>query len=379
MTSSQIIIPENIKPRDGRFGAGPSKVRTEQISSLDKYATSVIGTSHRQKPVKDLVGSVRSGLRELFSLPEGYEIVLGNGGATAFWDAAATGLIKEQSFHYTYGEFSSKFAKVSQGAPWLKDPIVVSAEPGTGVNPAELTSEQIAGADLIGWAHNETSTGVSIPVVRPEAAQNALVAIDATSAAGGLPVQIDQADLYYFSPQKSFASDGGLWLAAFSPAALERVQEVSSVKNRWIPESLSLSVAIDNSSKNQTYNTPALVTLILLHEQIQWFLSQGGLDWSVARTKDSSSRIYDWAEKSSYASPFVADAQYRSQVITTVNLDDSIDAAAISQVLRQNGIVDTEPYRKLGKNQLRIATFPAVDPDDVTALTQCVDYIVEKL
>ncbi len=367
-------IPTDLLPADGRFGAGPSKVRPAQVQALVDGATSVLGTSHRQSTVKDVVGRVRGGLAELFQLPEGYEVLLGNGGTTAFWDAAAAGLIRERSLHLTYGEFSSKFAKVAGGAPFLQEPIVVTAEPGSAPAPTADPS-----VDLIGWAHNETSTGVAVPVVRPEGAGDALVAIDATSAAGGLPVDISQADVYYFAPQKCFASDGGLWLAIVSPAAVARIEEVAARTDRWIPEFLSLTTARDNSLKNQTYNTPALATLIMLEQQVQWMNEQGGLAFTTGRTKDSSDRIYSWAEASSFASPFVADPAHRSQVIATVDFDESVDAALIAKTLRANGVVDTEPYRKLGRNQLRIATFPAIEPDDVSALLASIDWIVERI
>lgn len=373
MTSAFPTIPDDIKPADGRFGCGPSKVRPEQLRSLVDVGASVFGTSHRQKPVKDVVARVRSGLRDLFSLPDGYEVVLGNGGTTAFWDAAAFGLVRERSLHLTYGEFSSKFASVTKKNPFLGEPIVVSADPGSAPEPVADPS-----ADLIGWAHNETSTGVSVPVRRPAGSENALIAIDATSGAGGLPVDIADADVYYFAPQKCFAADGGLWIALMSPAALARVEEIKD-SGRWTPDFLSLPIAIDNSVKDQTYNTPALATLLLLADQIEWLNNHGGLDWAVKRTLDSSSRLYTWAEASEYATPFVVDPAHRSQVVGTIDFADSVDAAAVAKILRANGIVDTEPYRKLGRNQLRIGMFPAVDPDDVTRLTRCVDWVVEKL
>jgi phosphoserine aminotransferase len=333
-----------------------------------------MGTSHRQKPVKSVVGRVRAGLADLFSLPEGYQVVLGNGGTTAFWDAAAFGLVKERSLHLTYGEFSSKFASVTKGAPFLADPVVVSAEPGSAPEPTTDPS-----VDLIAWAHNETSTGVAVPVTRPAGTgANQLVAIDATSGAGGLPVDVREADVYYFAPQKCFAADGGLWLALMSPAALERVAEIGA-GDRWIPEFLSLTTAVDNSAKDQTYNTPAVATLLLLANQIEWMLEQGGLDGCVARTRDSSTRLYEWAEKTSYTTPFVARPEHRSQVVGTIDFDETVDAAAVAKTLRANGIVDTEPYRKLGRNQLRIGMFPAVEPDDVSALTACIDWVVERM
>ncbi|WP_158881826.1 phosphoserine transaminase [Amycolatopsis anabasis] len=370
---AELTIPADLKPADGRFGCGPSKVRAEQLAHLASDGASVLGTSHRQKPVKSLVGRVRAGLSELFSLPEGYEVVLGNGGTTAFWDAAAFGLVTERAQHFTYGEFSSKFAAVTKGAPFLADPIVVKAEPGSA---PEIAYQ--AGADLVGWAHNETSTGVAVPVRRPAGSEGALVAIDATSGAGGLPVQAQDFDVYYFAPQKSFASDGGLWVALMSPAAIERVGEIGG-SDRWVPEFLSLTTALDNSRKDQTYNTPAVATLFLLADQIEWMLSNGGLAWTTARTKDSSTRLYEWAEKTSYTTPFVTDPALRSQVVGTVDFADEVDAAAVAKVLRANGIVDVEPYRKLGRNQLRVGLFPAIDPDDVTALTRCVEFVVERL
>ncbi|MFI1462781.1 phosphoserine transaminase [Nocardia carnea] len=373
MTSAFPTIPDELKPTDGRFGCGPSKVRPEQLQSLVEVGASVFGTSHRQKPVKDVVARVRSGLRDLFSLPEGYEVVLGNGGTTAFWDAAAFGLVRERSLHLTYGEFSSKFASVTKKNPFLGDPIVVSADPGSAPEPVADPA-----ADLIAWAHNETSTGVSVPVLRPAGSDNALVAIDATSGAGGLPVNITDADIYYFAPQKCFAADGGLWIALMSPAALARVQEIKD-SGRWTPDFLSLPIAIENSLKDQTYNTPALATLLMFADQIDWLNRNGGLDWAVKRTLDSSSRLYAWAEASEYATPFVTDPAHRSQVVGTIDFADSVDAAAVAKTLRANGIVDTEPYRKLGRNQLRIGMFPAIDPEDVAQLTRCVDWVVEKL
>ncbi|MBF6349562.1 MULTISPECIES: phosphoserine transaminase [Nocardia] len=373
MTSAFPTIPDELKPTDGRFGCGPSKVRPEQLQSLVEVGASVFGTSHRQKPVKDVVARVRSGLRDLFSLPEGYEVVLGNGGTTAFWDAAAFGLVRERSLHLTYGEFSSKFASVTKKNPFLGDPIVISADPGSAPEPVADPA-----ADLIAWAHNETSTGVSVPVQRPAGSDNALVAIDATSGAGGLPVNITDADIYYFAPQKCFAADGGLWIALMSPAALARVQEIKD-SGRWTPDFLSLPIAIENSLKDQTYNTPALATLLMFADQIDWLNRNGGLDWAVKRTLDSSSRLYAWADASEFATPFVADPAHRSQVVGTIDFADSVDAAAVAKTLRANGIVDTEPYRKLGRNQLRIGMFPAIDPEDVAQLTRCVDWVVEKL
>jgi len=373
MSDQLPTIPADLKPADGRFGCGPSKVRPEQIAAVSDAATSVMGTSHRQAPVKNVVGRVRDGLSSLFSLPEGYEVVLGNGGTTAFWDAAAFGLVREKSLHLTYGEFSSKFAKVTGAAPFLGEPIVVSSEPGTAPEPVSDPS-----VDLIGWAHNETSTGVMLPVTRPAGSENALVAIDATSGAGGLPVNIADTDVYYFAPQKCFASDGGIWVAIMSPAALARVEEIKA-SGRWCPDFLSLPTAVDNSAKNQTYNTPAVATLLMFANQIEWMNDQGGLDWCVSRTADSSSRLYDWAEKSEFATPFVGEPAHRSQVVGTIDFDDKIDAAAVAKTLRANGIIDTEPYRKLGRNQLRVGMFPAIDPEDITQLTRSIDYVVGEL
>ena len=363
-------IPDDLKPADGRFGCGPSKVRPEQLAAL-AAAGDVMGTSHRQKPVKSVVGRVRSGLADLFSLPDGYQVVLGNGGSTAFWDAAAFGLVRKRALHLTYGEFSAKFAESTRGAPFLDDPVVVKAEPGSAPEPQADPS-----CDILAWAHNETSTGVSVPVVRPEAALDGqLVVIDATSGAGGLPVDIEQADAYYFAPQKGFASDGGLYVAILSPAALERVAELAA-SDRWIPPFLSLATAVDNSLKDQTYNTPSVATLIMMAEQIGWMNDLGGLEACVKRTADSSGRLYNWAEKSEFATPFVADPAHRSQVVGTIDFDDRVDAAAVAKTLRANGIVDTEPYRKLGRNQLRVATFTAIEPNDVRALVSCIEYVV---
>ncbi|MDT7651044.1 MAG: phosphoserine aminotransferase [Pseudonocardiales bacterium] len=373
-TSTDLKIPADLRPGDGHFGCGPSKVRPEQLAALADAGAAVMGTSHRQKPVKSLVGRLRSGLAELFSLPEGYQVVLGNGGSTAFWDAAAFGLVRDRALHLAYGEFSSKFADSTRGAPFLADPVVIKAEAGSAPVPTADPT-----CDVLAWAHNETSTGVVVPVVRPDAAVDGqLVTIDATSAAGGLPVDVRQADAYYFAPQKGFASDGGLWIALLSPAALDRVAELAA-SDRRSPPFLSLATAVDNSAKDQTYNTPAIATLFLMAEQIDWMLGLGGLEACVARTADSSGRLYSWAEKSSFATPFVADPAHRSQVVGTIDFADSVDAAAVAKTLRANGIVDTEPYRKLGRNQLRIGMFPAVEPDDVQALTACIDWVVERM
>jgi phosphoserine aminotransferase len=368
-----LAIPADIKPADGRFGCGPSKVRPEQLAALSTSAAALFGTSHRQPPVKNLVGRVRDGLRELFRAPDGYQVILGNGGATAFWDAAAFGLIDRRSLHLTFGEFSAKFASAVAANPFVGDPVIIKAEAGSAPEPRSDPS-----VDAIAWAHNETSTGVAVGVRRPEGAGDALVLIDATSGAGGLPVNLADCDAYYFAPQKNFAGDGGLWLAILSPAALARVDAIAT-SGRWVPDFLSLPIAVENSLKNQTYNTPAIGTLILMAEQVDWMLAKGGLDWAVKRTADSSFRLYSWAEASPYATPFVTDPALRSQVVGTIDFTDDVDAATVAAVLRANGIVDTEPYRKLGRNQLRVAMFPAIEPDDVTALTRCVDWVVEHL
>jgi phosphoserine aminotransferase len=375
---TQLVLPAEMKPGDGRFGCGPSKVRPVALAALASDGAAVMGTSHRQKPVKALVGEIRAGLRELFSLPDGYEVALGNGGATAFWDAAAFGLIGECSLHLAFGEFSQKFATVAKDAPFLGEPVVVSADPGDAPDPSSVGAQAaVAGADAIAWAHNETSTGVMTQVVRPDGAGDALVLIDATSGAGGLPVDVSQADAYYFAPQKSFAADGGLWIALLSPAAQERVVQLDASK-RWIPSFLSIKTALDNSLKDQTYNTPAVATLFLLAEQVRWMLEEGGLEWCVKRSALSSEQLYGWAERSGYVTPFVADPAKRSLVVGTIDFAEEVDAAQIAATLRANGIVDVEPYRKLGRNQLRVGMFPAVEPADVQALTGCIDYIVEQ-
>jgi phosphoserine aminotransferase len=371
-TDTIVSIPSDLKPGDGRFGCGPSKVRPEALARLGEQSQ-LMGTSHRQAPIRDLVQRIREGLTELLGLPDGYEVALGNGGTTAFWESACAWLIRERSLHLTYGEFSQKFAKSAAAAPFLGDPIVVEAEPGDSPVPRGDSD-----ADVVGWAHNETSTGVMVPVERPADAGDALVLIDATSGAAGLPLDASQADVYYFAPQKGFASDGGLWLAALSPAAIARIEELDGAADRWQPEFLSLAVALDNSRKQQTYNTPAVATLFLLADQIEWMLGNGGLDWCVSRTSDSSSRLYGWAEASDFATPFVSDPAKRSLVVGTIDFSEDVDAAAIAKALRANGIVDTEPYRKLGRNQLRIGMFPAVEPADVEALTRCIDWVVEN-
>ena len=374
MAPSTLQIPADLKPADGRFGCGPSKVSQSHLNALATAGAPIMGTSHRQAPVKNLVAEVRDGLANLFALPDGYTVALGNGGSTAFWDAAVFGLIENRSLHLTFGEFSKKFSSCAAGAPFLDDPIIVSAEPGSAPVPVSDAS-----ADILAWAHNETSTGVMVPVTRPQdATADQLVVIDATSGAGGLPLDASQADVYYFAPQKCFASDGGLWLALLSPAAQERIARIGAT-DRWIPDFLSLTTALDNSLKNQTYNTPALATLFLLNEQVKWMNDGGGLNFTVGRTTASSDALYQWAEASSYATPFVTDAKSRSLVVGTIDFDDSVDAAAVAATLRGNGIVDTEPYRKLGRNQLRIGMFPSVDPADVEALTACIDHIVDAL
>ncbi len=372
--ATPLTIPADLKPADGRFGSGPSKIRSEALDALAATGSSLLGTSHRQAPVKGLVRRVREGVATLFGLPDGYEVALGNGGSTAFWDIAAFNLVRDRAQHLSFGEFSAKFAAATKAAPFLGDPTVVTAEPGTVAVPhAE------ADVDAYAWPHNETSTGVMAPVRRVDgAAADALVLIDATSGAGGLPVDITQADAYYFAPQKSFASDGGLWVAVLSPAAIARVAEIKA-SGRYVPTFLDLTTAIDNSRLDQTYNTPALATLFLMAEQLDWLNSQGGLDFAVGRTSDSSARLYTWAEKSDIATPYVADPSARSLVVGTIDFADSVDAAAVAKVLRANGIVDVEPYRKLGRNQLRVAMYPAVDPADVEALTASIDWVVDHL
>ena len=371
---TDIAIPAGLKPADGRFGCGPSKIRPEQLTALAASSATYLGTSHRQAPVRSLVRRVREGLAELFSVPDGYQVVLGNGGTTAFWEIAAFGLIRQKSQHLAFGEFSAKFSKVAQAAPWLDDPTVIASPPGGHPVPRGE-----AAVDTYALTHNETSTGVAMPVRRVLGADpGALVIVDATSGAGGLPVDVSDCDVYYFAPQKCLGSDGGLWLALMSPAALDRAAEIAA-SGRYIPEFFSLPLAIDNSAKQQTNNTPAVATLLLLADQVEWMLGQGGLGWAVERTADSSSRLYTWAEKAPYATPFVTDPAQRSQVVGTVDFTGSVDAAAVAAALRANGIVDTEPYRKLGRNQLRIGMFPAVEPDDVEALTKCIDWVVDNV
>lgn len=369
-----LVIPAELKPADGRFGAGPSKVRPEQIAAVSAVASSVMGTSHRQKAVKSQVGRVRAGLTQLFNLPEGYEVVLGNGGSTAFWEVAVFGLLRDRGQFLTFGEFGSKFAASAKDAPFVGEQSVIKSEPGSAPQFAPA-----AGIDLYATPHNETSTGVAVTLTRPIGIDDdALFVVDATSGAGGLPVDMSQVDVYYFAPQKSFGSDGGIWFALMSPRAIARAKEIKE-SGRYIPAFLDLVTAIDNSVLDQTYNTPALATIVMMAEQLDWMNSNGGLDFCVARTGASSSTLYNWAEASEYASPYVTDPALRSQVIGTIDFDDSIDATLIAKALRANGIVDTEPYRKLGRNQLRIAMFPAVEPSDVAQLTKCIDWIVSNL
>ena len=372
--SRPIVIPASLRPVDGRFGCGPSKVRPEQVAALAGPGAGLLGTSHRQAPVRAVVQRIREGMEALFSLPDGYLVVLGVGGTTAFWEIAAFGLVERRSAHLSFGEFSAKFGRVTAAAPWLDDPAVTESEPGTHPQPRAQ-----AGADAYALTHNETSTGVAMPVQRVAGADpGALVLVDATSGAGGLPVQAGEFDVYYFAPQKCFGSDGGLWLALMSPAALERAERIAA-GGRYIPEFLSLRTAIANARLQQTYNTPSLATLILLDSQLAWLLGRGGLAWATARTGESSRHLYEWAGKSPHATPFVADPRQRSQVVGTIDFDAGIDAVRLAAVLRSNGIVDTESYRKLGRNQLRIGMFPSVDPADVQALTACIDFVIERM
>ena len=373
MEPDAIRLPEAILPSDGRFGCGPSKVRTAQIDAIVAAATTTMGTSHRKPPVKRLVGAVRAGLRELFSLPDGWEIVLGNGGTTVFWDAATFGLIEQRSQHLVFGEFSSKFADAVAAAPHLGDPAIVAGEPGT--HPVAVTDAEV---DVYALTHNETSTGVAMQLTRPTASDGALVAVDATSAAGGLRWDPAEVDIYYFAPQKCFSSDGGLWIAACSPAAVDRIERIAA-SGRWRPASLDLGIALTNSRSDQTYNTPAVATLVMLVEQLRWMNEQGGLAWCAARTDASAAVMYDWAESRDWATPFVVDPAQRSHVVATIDLDERVDAPTVSAVLRANGILDTDSYRKLGRNQLRIGMFPAIEPADVEALTVCIDHVVTGL
>jgi phosphoserine aminotransferase len=377
MTKSGTVleIPEDLKPADGRFGSGPSRIRPEQLGRLAQEGAGVMGTSHRQAPVRGVVAQIRADLRELFSVPDGYDVTLGNGGTTAFWEAAACSLVRRRALNLVYGEFSSKFAACTRSAPFLEDPIVIEAEPGDAPEP-----QSDPDADVIAWAHNETSTGVMVPVTRPAGADDALVLVDATSAAAGLPVDVGDTDAYYFAPQKGLGSDGGLWLAVLSPRALERIAQIAAAPRdgRWIPDFLSLQIAHENSAKEQTYNTPAIATLLLLADQLEWMLDRGGLDAMVARTTESSNHLYEWATQHEHATPFVSDAAKRSLVVGTIDFDSDVDAADLASTLRANGIVDVEPYRKLGRNQLRVGMFPATDPNDVKALTTCIDWVLER-
>lgn len=376
-----ITIPPSMLPEDGRFGSGPSKIRPEQVQALDAGAATVLGTSHRQSTIKQIVGSIRAGLAEFLRIPDDYEIVLGNGGATAFWDMACASLITRRAAFGVYGSFSAKFADSATSAPFLEDPVVYRCEPG-GCRLPEYTEY----VDAYCWAHNETSTGVAAPVHRIAGSleQGALTIVDATSAAGALPVDISQTDVYYFSPQKAFGSDGGLWIAALSPAAIDRAYGIAQSTSlegvlRWIPPFLSLKSAIENSRKDQTLNTPAIATLIMLNEQLQWLNNNGGMAWATARCAKNASLLYQWAEQSDYAHPFVADPALRSNSVVTIDLDDRINATQVTAALRENGILDTSGYRKLGRNQLRVGVFPSVEPADVAALTNCVDYVVGQL
>ena len=371
-------IPAHLLPADGRFGSGPSKVRPEAVQVLAALGRTLLGTSHRQAPVRNLVGRVRAGLADLFALPDGYEVVLGNGGSTLFWDVATLGLVRERAQHLVFGEFSAKFAAATAAAPFLAESRVVEAPAGSRADPSADPD-----VDVHAWPHNETSTGVMAPVLRvPGTASSAdggpLVVIDATSAAGGLAVDVSAADVYYFAPQKSFASDGGLWFALMSPAAVERAEQVAA-SGRWIPQSLSLTTAVANSRVDQTYNTPAIATLVMMAEQLDWLLGNGGLGWASSRTAESAAHLYGWAERTEVTTPFVTDPAHRSPVVGTIDFSPDVDAVVLAKTLRDNGIVDTEPYRKLGRNQLRIAMFPAIEPADVQALTRCVDYVVERL
>ncbi|MGO9495428.1 MAG: phosphoserine transaminase [Solirubrobacteraceae bacterium] len=374
-TGTVLQIPDELKPADGRFGSGPSRIRPEQLGRLAQEGVGVMGTSHRQAPVRGVVAQIRADLRELFSVPDGYDVTLGNGGTTAFWEAAACSLVRRRALNLVYGEFSSKFAACTRTAPFLEDPIVIEADPGDAPEP-----QSDPDADVIAWAHNETSTGVMVPVSRPAGADDALMLIDGTSAAAGLPIDVSETDAYYFAPQKGLGSDGGLWIALLSPRALERIAQIAANPGdgRWIPDFLSLQIAHENSVKEQTYNTPAIATLLLLADQLDWMLDRGGLEGMVARTTASSSHLYEWADEHEHATPFVRDQAKRSLVVGTIDFDSAVDAADLASTLRANGIVDVEPYRKLGRNQLRVGMFPATDPSDVKALTACIDWVLER-
>jgi phosphoserine aminotransferase len=371
--TAEIVIPVDLRPRDGRFGCGPSKVRPEAVDALAKASGDYLGTSHRQPAVRFMVSALRNGIAELLRLPDGYEVLLSNGGTTAFWDTASFGLIERRSQHLSFGEFSSKFAAVTTAAPFLDDPMVITSEPGT--HPLAVADADI---DVYALTHNETSTGVAMPIARPDGAtDDQLVLVDATSAAGGLRVDLNEVDVYYFAPQKCLAADGGLWLAAASPRALERIERIGR-SGRWVPAFFDLPTVVENSRKDQTYNTPALATIFLAAQQVEWINGNGGLEWAAQRCDKSARAIYGWAEASSYATPYVAEPEKRSHVVATIDLE-GVDAATVSDTLRRNGILDTDSYRKLGRNQLRVALFPAIDPDDIVALTTCIDYVVERL
>jgi len=374
VSNKKISIPNELLPNDGRFGSGPSLVRNEAVAALANTAQQYLGTSHRQSTVKAMVRRLQEGLTELFQLPTDWEILLGNGGATLFWDAATFGLIREKSQHLVFGEFSSKFSQAAIDAPHLMPPEIISSEYGTAPSP------KASNVDLYALTQNETSTGVAIPLTRPEKTPpgQAIVAVDATSAAGGMRWDSEEVDCYYFSPQKSFASDGGLWIAACSPTAVDRIEEISS-SDRWVPAGLDLKIALDNSRKNQTYNTPSLSTIFLTVHQIEWMNDQGGLEWAAARTETSSAYLYNWAETHQYVQPFVTHTDLRSPVVVTIDIDEKISADDLVSACKENGILDIGGYRKLGRNQIRIATFPAIELNDIKALTRSIDYLVESL
>lgn len=371
--STELVLPTSLLPRDGRFGSGPSRVRDAQVQAIVAAQPSVLGTSHRQAPVKNLVGAVREGLTQLYGLPDGYEVMVGNGGSTSFWDAATFSLVESRAQHCAFGEFGSKFAKATSAAPFLEPSHIIEAPAGDIAVP-----EAADGIDVYAWPHNETSTGAMAPVVRPDGIGDALTVIDGTSAAGGLALDPRQADVYYFAPQKSFGSDGGLWLALVSPKAIDRIGRIAATK-RWIPATLDLASALDNSRANQTLNTPAVATLVMLAAQLEWLNSNGGMEFATARTSESARRIYQWAERTEFTETFVTNPSARSSVVATVDLSPVVDSSELRSILRKNGVVDVDPYRKLGRNQIRVGMFPAVDPDDVTALTVCIDWIVERL
>lgn len=372
VTTPEIAIPHQLLPRDGRFGSGPSKVRPAQVNTVAALGASLLGTSHRQAPVRDVVRRVREGVAGLLELPAGYEVALGNGGSTAFWDMATFSLVSHRASHAVFGEFGGKFARATSRAPFLADSLVTHAEPGSVALPAQADD-----VDVYAWPHNETSTGALAPVQRIGTAPESLVVVDGTSAAGAVPFDVAATDAYYFAPQKVFGADGGLWLAVLSPAAVERAERLA--RERWIPEFLDLSVAITNSRLEQTLNTPALATLVLLAEQVEWLDRHGGVAWAAQRAKESSEHLYAWAEERPWASPFVQEVAHRSPVVVTIDLDETLDAKVVVDVLRANGVLDVFPYRKLGRNQLRVATFPSIEPEDVAALTACVDHVVERL